>query len=186
MHRLSQLNLPKRGLIILQFNPKKPPLSWVYARPERILAFGFGSGVIYPGPGTWGTLVGWLLWFLLLANLSFTIAAIVILIAFFVGCFIAQRCVDELGIPDHSGINWDEIVAIWLVLLFTPVGFWYQFAAVVIFRVFDISKPPPISLFDKRFKSGFGVMIDDILAAIYTIIVIYLYSFVAAYFTSGF
>lgn len=159
----------------MPFDPKKPSLSWVYSKPERTIAFGFGSGIIYPGPGTWGTLVGWVLWLLVLEHLPNNLLIVLILLAFIVGCVVAQRCGEDLGIADHSGINWDEMVAIWLVLLLIPTGIWYQFAGVIFFRFFDILKPPPISTFDKHFKNGFGVMIDDILAAIYTLIVIHVF-----------
>lgn len=169
-------NIYSRGLIILQFDPKRPSLSWVYSKPSRVIAFGFGSGVIHPGPGTWGTLLAWLIWLLFLGHLSTNILLVLLLLAFIAGCVVAHSCGEELGIADHGGINWDEMVAVWLVLLLIPVGIWYQFAAVVLFRFFDILKPPPISTLDSHFKNGFGVMIDDILAGIYTLIVIYLFA----------
>lgn len=168
-------SIHSRGLTILQFDPNKPSLSWVYSKPERIIAFGFGTGVLHPGPGTWGTLLGWVLWLLLLEHLPTNILAVLLLLAFIVGCVVAQRCGEDLGVSDHGGINWDEIVAIWWVLLLIPAGIWYQFAAVVLFRVFDILKPPPVSTLDKHFKNGFGVMIDDILAGVYTLIVIHIF-----------
>ncbi|WP_298012685.1 phosphatidylglycerophosphatase A [uncultured Castellaniella sp.] len=151
-------------------NPERPPAAWVFARPERILAFGFGSGLIHPAPGTWGTLTGWLLWAVLLRGLPDGWMVFILLLAFGVGCWAAQRCSDDLGIADHGGINWDEIVAIWLVLWLMPAGFWAQLAGVVLFRIFDILKPPPVSVLDRRFKNGFGVMIDDIFAAVYALL----------------
>lgn len=150
----------------------RPSAAWVFARPERILAFGFGSGLIHPGPGTWGTLLGWLLWVLLLQGLPDGVVAGVLLASFAVGCWAAQRCNQQLGVADHGGINWDEIVAIWLVLWLIPAGFVSQLVGVVLFRVFDILKPPPVSVLDRRFKNGFGVMIDDILAALYALLVV--------------
>ncbi|CAM5781888.1 phosphatidylglycerophosphatase A family protein [Castellaniella caeni] len=152
-------------------DPRRPSAAWVFARPDRIIAFGFGSGLIHPAPGTWGTLAGWLLWFLFLRHVPDAGMAVILLLAFGLGCWVAQRCGDALGIPDHGGINWDEIVAIWLVLWLMPAGFWSQLAGVVLFRIFDILKPPPVSVFDRRFKNGFGVMIDDIVAALYALLV---------------
>ena len=148
----------------------RPSAAWVFARPERILAFGFGSGLIHPAPGTWGTLLGWLLWAVLLQGLPDGWLVLILLLSFAIGCWAAQRCTDDLGVADHGGINWDEIVAIWLVLWLMPHGFWAQLASVVLFRFFDIVKPPPVSLFDRRFKNGFGVMIDDIVAALYALL----------------
>ncbi|MFV0282215.1 MAG: phosphatidylglycerophosphatase A [Castellaniella sp.] len=149
---------------------RRPSAGWVFSRPERILAFGLGSGLIHPAPGTWGTLVGWLLWAVLLRDLPDAWMALVLLVSFGIGCWAAQRCGEALGVPDHGGINWDEIVAIWLVLWLMPHGLWSQIVSVALFRLFDIAKPPPVSLLDRRFKNGFGVMIDDIVAALYALL----------------
>lgn len=156
-------------------SPERPSYKWVFSKPERVIAFGFGSGLIYPAPGTWGTLVGWLLWVVLLAGLPDYIVTTVLLVSFALGCIFAQRCGKDLGIADHSGINWDEIVAIWLVLWLVPDTFWYQLLAVIVFRLFDILKPPPINIFDARFKNGFGVMIDDVIAAVYSLLSIHIF-----------
>ena len=78
------------------------------------------------------------------------------------------------GAPDHGGMVWDETVAFLLVLFFTPAGIYWLAFAFLIFRLFDIAKPPPIRYYERVIKGGWGVMIDDIAAAIYTIIVIWL------------
>ncbi len=150
----------------------RPSAAWVFARPERIIAFGFGSGLIHPAPGTWGTLLGWLLWAIVLQGLPDIWMAGVLVASFALGCWVTQRCGQALGVPDHGGMNWDEIVAIWLVLWLLPPGFWVQLLGVVLFRFFDIVKPAPVSLLDRRFKNGFGVMIDDIVAALYALLVV--------------
>ena len=67
---------------------------------------------------------------------------------------------------------WDEMVAFWLVLWFTPDTLWAQAIAFGLFRLFDIVKPPPIRYFDARLKNGFGVMWDDIVAALYALLVL--------------
>lgn len=158
----SKHDVPKMG---------RPTVTWMLARPERIIGFGLGSGLIHPAPGTWGTLMGWFLWWLALGRLPQAWIPIALLAAFVLGCWAAQRCNEALGVADYGGINWDEIVAIWLVLWLLPAGFWAQLGGVVLFRVFDILKPPPVSWFDRRFKNGFGVMIDDIVAALYALLV---------------
>ena len=84
-------------------------------------------------------------------------------------CGVAGRA---LGRPDYGGMVWDETVAFLLVLFFTPVhGYWQAFAF-LLFRAFDIVKPPPIRYYERMFKSGFGVMVDDIVAAFYTLLVL--------------
>ena len=150
----------------------RPSLRWMLRSPPRIFAFGFGSGLIRPAPGTWGTLMGWLIWVLLLAHLSNTGIAVVLAASFLYGCLICHRVGKDLGRPDHGGMVWDEMVAIWLVLWFAPDSFWAQLVAFGLFRLFDIVKPPPIRFFDGRLKNGFGVMWDDMLAALYSIAVL--------------
>ncbi len=77
-----------------------------------------------------------------------------------------------LGIADHGGMVWDETVAYLLVLFFVPDGAWWMVAAFLLFRFFDIWKPPPIRYYDRTLKSGFGVMFDDLIAAAYTLLVL--------------
>ncbi|NYT58285.1 phosphatidylglycerophosphatase A [Alcaligenaceae bacterium] len=150
----------------------QPTPSWVFKSVPRIIAFGLGSGLIRPAPGTWGTLLGWLLWVLAVGRLSDATIAAVILAGFVLGCWACQRTGTEMGRPDHGGMVWDEIIAFWLVLWLTPAGWGAQLLAFVIFRLFDIIKPPPIHFFDNRLKNGFGVMWDDILAAAYSLLLI--------------
>lgn len=151
-----------------------PTFSWMKASIFRIVGFGFGSGLIKKAPGTWGTLLGWLLWLVI----SFVIPndiiqATVIFLGFAFGIYVCQRVTNDMGVMDYGGIVWDEIIAFWLVLfVMSPLTLVWQLGAFVIFRFFDIVKPWPISFFDERFKNGFGVMWDDIVAAIYTLFVI--------------
>lgn len=152
--------------------PFRPTLSWMLASPWRVLALGFGSGLIRPAPGTWGTLAGWLLWVVLLQHLSSPVIAVVLVLGFLAGCLACQNAGRDAGVADHGSIVWDEIIAIWLVLWFTPASPGFQLLAVLVFRFFDIVKPPPVRGFDKRLKNGFGVMFDDLLAALYSLLVI--------------
>jgi phosphatidylglycerophosphatase A len=71
---------------------------------------------------------------------------------------------------------WDEVIAFWLVLLVVPATFASQLAAFFVFRFFDVIKPPPIRLIDRSVKGGFGVMADDLLAALYTLLVVALWT----------
>jgi len=147
-----------------------PTLSWVLASPARVLAFGFGAGLLRPAPGTWGTLLAWGLWYAV-GRLPDSGIAALLLASFVVGAWACQVAGRDLGEPDHGGMVWDEIVAFWLVLWFIPATFPVQLVAFVLFRTFDILKPPPIRWFDRRWKNGFGVMCDDVLAAAYTLLV---------------
>jgi phosphatidylglycerophosphatase A len=106
------------------------------------------------------------------ARLPDTYIAVLLVAAFALGCWTCQRVGKEMGRADDGGMVWDEIVAFWLVLWLTPDSFGAQLLAFVVFRFFDIVKPPPISFFDRHFKNGFGVMWDDIVAAAYSLLVI--------------
>jgi len=155
--------------------PPRPTLMWMLRHPARVIACGFGSGLIRPAPGTWGTLFGWGTYVLLARHLPESGMLLAVVLAFAIGvwaCGVAGR---DLGVADHGGFVWDEVVAIWLVLALIPAGFYYQAAGFVLFRFFDILKPAPIRYFDAKWKSGFGVMFDDLLAAGYTLLVFALY-----------
>jgi len=147
-------------------------LSWVYRKPDRFLVMGLGSGLLRPGPGTWGTLLAWFIWFAAFSRLNDAAVALLLLVGFIYGCWACQRVGKELKRPDDSRMVWDEMVAFWLVLWLTPPGFFAQMAAFLLFRLFDIVKPPPIGWLDARLKNGFGVMWDDIVAALYALLVL--------------
>lgn len=149
----------------------RPTVGWVFTNLWRIVAFGFGSGLLRPAPGTWGTLLGWALWVVLLQGRSDTVILAVLVVSFAIGCLACERTGRALGVPDHGGMVWDEIVAFWLVLWLTPNTLIAQALAFVIFRLFDITKPQPVRYFDKSLKGGFGVMFDDLIAAAYSLLV---------------
>lgn len=152
-------------------NPiQRPTLDWVVKKPWRLIAFGGGTGILRPGPGTWGTVLAWVLWVLGLHVLTDVQMAVFLPVTFFIGCWACHRTGYDLGVSDHGGMNWDEMVAFWLVLWLIPQTWLAQSIAFVLFRFFDILKPPPIRYFDRRLHNGFGVMWDDLLAAGYTLL----------------
>jgi len=155
-----------------------PPASWVFSSLWRWLAFGLGTGLIRPGPGTWGTALAWLTWWLGLAKLSNGALAVLLVVTFIFGCWLCQRVGTEIGVADHSGINWDEWVAFILVLAAIPSAFVWQAVGFVLFRIFDITKPMPIRQLDRKLKGGVGVMVDDLMAAVYAIIGVWLIHYV--------
>ena len=171
----------------------QPQRTWIWSRPERALAFGFGSGLSIRAPGTVGTLYAWA--FYLLFEILFTTPTIAWIIALgaIAGIWICGKVGEELGVPDHGGIVWDEFIAFWLILfMIMPADIWGQLGAFLLFRFFDAVKPGPIKTIDRYFKTwqptlerldqpkkipswvvrGFGVMIDDVAAAIATLLVI--------------
>lgn len=148
--------------------PFRPKATWVFRAPARIIAFGFGSGLLRPGPGTWGTALAWVLWLWVVSRFSDAIIGLILVVSFAYGCWCCHRVGKAMGRADYGGMVWDEIVAFWLVLWLVPSSFQAQLTAFILFRAFDIVKPAPIHFFDARLKNGFGVMWDDIIAAGYS------------------
>ncbi len=161
---------PERALA-----PVRADSRFMRQRLSRLIAFGFGSGLAPRAPGTVGTLWAWLAFVVLDRWLGPPAWAALIAAGIAVGIWACGKTARDLGVADHGSIVWDEIVAFWLVLLFVPATAGAQLAAFVLFRFFDILKPPPIRHFDSRLKSGFGVMFDDLLAAFYTLLLVALW-----------
>ena len=144
----------------------RPSREFLFRHPAHLIAFGFGAGLMPKAPGTWGTLVAIPFYFLAL-YLGGTLAVLACaLVLFGVGIWASAVAGKSLGVADHGGIVIDEIAAFVLVLAFTPTGLAWLVTAFVLFRLFDIFKPWPISYFDRTLKGGFGVMFDDFLAAV--------------------
>ena len=147
----------------------KPDWRLLFSHPAHFFSLGFGSGLVPKGPGTAGTLVGFPLYWLLAPQMNDFLFLLLLLIAFVVGIWMCDKTGRTLGVDDHGGIVWDEIVAFMLVLFFTPEGIYWQVLAFVLFRFFDIVKPEPIKYFDQNMHGGLGVMFDDLLAAGYAL-----------------
>lgn len=148
----------------------RPTPRLLLSHPAHFLSLGFGAGLSPWAPGTAGTLLAWALYPLLRTPLSEFVFFAMLISFFLAGVLAAERTGQALGAPDHGAIVWDEIIATWLVLAFTPPSLLWQAVAVALFRFFDIVKPPPVSWADRRFKGGFGVMFDDIVAAGYALL----------------
>ncbi len=148
----------------------KPGYRFLLAHPAHLIAFGFGSGLAPFAPGTFGTLFGWLSFNLLAPHLSFGGVWLMLVGGFLLGVWACDKTGRDLGVADHGGMVWDEIVAVWLVLVLLPPGMIWQALGFLAFRGFDIFKPAPIAGFERAFKNGFGVMGDDIIAAFYALL----------------
>ncbi|OFZ67349.1 MAG: phosphatidylglycerophosphatase [Betaproteobacteria bacterium RBG_16_56_24] len=148
----------------------KPTWRFLFSHPAHFLAFGFGSGLARKAPGTFGTLVAFPMYWFLAPRLTDALFLLVLIWAFAIGVWVCDRTGTALGVADHGGIVWDEIVAFVLVLFFTPSGWEWSLLAFALFRFFDIAKPPPIRHFDSNWHGGLGVMFDDLLAAGYTLL----------------
>jgi phosphatidylglycerophosphatase A len=135
--------------------------------PAALVATGFGVGHLPWVPGSWGSLLALLCGWEIAATGGRVALAGAAVIAFVVGVWASARVAAARGLHDPRFIVIDEIAAQWLVLLATPLdGRWYA-AAFLLFRLFDILKPWPIRLIERRVAGGLGIMLDDVMAAIY-------------------
>jgi phosphatidylglycerophosphatase A len=156
--------------------PRRATSRFMLTHPFHLVSLGFGSGLSPVMPGTVGTLFAWASFVVLNRYLSVAEWAVLIVAGFVAGIWITGFTAKRLGIDDPSPVVWDEIVAFWLVLLFvTPETLTGQLWAFVIFRFFDMLKPPPIRYFDRHWKGGLGIMFDDLVAAFFTLLVIALW-----------
>ncbi|MDX1556746.1 MAG: phosphatidylglycerophosphatase A [Xanthomonadales bacterium] len=135
------------------------------------LATGFGSGLFRSAPGTAGTVVA-LPIAAVLAQLPTTLALFAVFSLFAAGVYICRVAAAMLGQSDPGAIVWDEIVGFCLVAALVPDGWPWLAAAFVTFRFFDIVKPWPIRALERRTHGGFGIMIDDVVAAFYAVAVL--------------
>ena len=149
----------------------RPPAGFAFSHPAHFIAFGFGAGLAPYAPGTVGAALGWAIGW---ALGSFHVAVLLgaALAAFVIGVWACGVTGRDLGVADHGSMVWDEVAAFLLVLAIVPRELAWQAAAFVVFRAFDIAKPPPIRHFERRYGGGFGVMFDDLLAAGYTLLVL--------------
>lgn len=145
----------------------------VWQNPIYFLAFGFGSGLAPIAPGTLGTIAA-IPVYLLIAHATWPIYLVSVIVAFALGVYLCDTVSRDLGIHDHSGIVWDEVVGYLLTMFLVPVHWVWMVTGLVLFRVFDIWKPEPIGWCDKHVKGGLGIMLDDILAAIPAAIILQL------------
>jgi len=144
-----------------------------WRNPLHLLAFGLGSGGVPKAPGTVGTLAAVPL-YLLLLPLSPALYAFVVLVMFVFGVWLCGRVSQDLGVHDHGGIVWDEWVGFLITMAWAPPGWLWVLAGFLLFRLFDIWKPWPIGWLDRRVSGGLGIMVDDVLAGIYGLVVLQL------------
>lgn len=144
----------------------KPTFKRLIRRPACLLALGFGSGLSPKAPGTFGTLAA-IPFYLLMQHLGLLTYLLVILASFVVGVWLCQQAADWLQTDDPSAVVWDEMVGFWITMIAAPSGWLWIVIGFVLFRIFDIWKPWPVSIADQKLHGGMGIMLDDVLAGIY-------------------
>ncbi|VAW70545.1 Phosphatidylglycerophosphatase A [hydrothermal vent metagenome] len=153
-------------------NNKPIPASYL-KNPLHFLSLGFGSGLAPKAPGTFGTLAAIPVYILLVQfELWVFIAATVVITA--IGIYVCGYTSKALGVHDHSGIVIDEIAGYLITMIAVPFHWKWIILGFILFRFFDILKPWPISWLDKRVDGGFGIMVDDLLAGLFSLICLHL------------
>ena len=145
-------------------------------KPERNnlcywFAIGFGSGLASKAPGTAGTLVA-VPMYLLLNQLVLWQYLVIVLVLLVAGIWICDIATKQMGVHDDPSIVWDEIVGYLITMTASPPGWFWIIAGFVLFRLFDILKPWPIRLIDKKVQGGTGIMLDDVLAAVFALVIL--------------
>lgn len=153
---------------------EQPTLRFMLSHPLHVVALGFGSGLSPIAPGTFGTLFAWAVFRALDIVLPADGFLLLILAGFVLGIVAIEKTGKALGEIDHGSIVWDEIIPFWGVLwaLSQIMGdnLLWQGIAFALFRLYDIKKPWPASYYDRQVKNGYGVMMDDVMAALYTVV----------------
>lgn len=158
------------------FVASRPQWRQLSRNPVQLAAFGFGAGLSRKAPGTAGTLVA-VPFYLLLQLLPRPLWLCLLVAMALVGIWICGRVSRELGGLDHPGIVWDEIVGFLIAMSAVAFSWFNLLTGFVLFRVFDIAKPWPISWLDRNIKGGLGIMLDDIVAGIFAGAVLYLINY---------
>jgi phosphatidylglycerophosphatase A len=155
----------------LKPGPKRVTRQFLFQRASHLIALGFGSGLAPIAPGTIGTLWAWVTFLIIDVWANDLFWAIALPLSFLLGVWACAKTGRDLGVADHGAMVWDEVVAFWFILWIVPATWGWQLIAFILFRFFDAVKPPPVGWADRRFKGGFGVMFDDLVAALMTLFV---------------
>lgn len=150
-----------------------PVIGWRQWRdPEVLLVCGFGSGFSPKAPGTVGSLAAVALWWFVVAPLPLPLQLAVIALVTALGTWLVRRVQHRYGVTDPSAIVVDEFAGQWLALLAAPGELWPVLAAFGLFRLFDIWKPWPVGMLERRVGGAFGVMVDDLAAGLMALAVL--------------
>ncbi len=144
---------------------KNSPVNFNLFNPVQFLALGFGSGLAPKAPGTFGTIAAIPL-FLLMSALTPIYYALLVILVCISGVYICGKAARDVGVHDHGAIVWDEFAGFFITMFMIPVSWQSICVGFILFRIFDIAKPWPISIADKKLTGGFGIMFDDVLAGL--------------------
>ncbi len=147
------------------YGKNKLSVKQILSDPVLLLAFGFGSGLAKKMPGTMGT-VSAVPIYLAFIHTNIWLYSILTIAVVISGIWICGDAANKLGEHDFGGIVWDEIAGLLITLWFVPFSWFALLVGFILFRIFDILKPWPIKWADQKVSGGFGIMLDDVLAAL--------------------
>ena len=156
----------------------QPNWKWLL-NPMHCLSLGFGCGLSPLAPGTVGTLLGVAI-YLLIMNIGVLFYLSIVLVIVGIGTAVAEYTSEILGGRDHRAIVIDEIAGFLVACISLPSDWLYLLLAFVLFRIFDIVKPWPVDFIDQQVKGGVGIMGDDLMAGLYTLLCIQLLAFMVS------
>lgn len=154
-------------LKLKKFSKNDSPAS-IWSNPIHFIACGFGAGAITVAPGTWGTLAAVPIYLALSLNLNLFDYLMVLLLYSVLAMYCIQRTDADWKTHDHPATVADEIVGFLVTMIAVPPDWFFIIVGFILFRLFDIFKPWPIGWIDRRVSGGFGVVLDDVLAGIYS------------------
>ena len=143
--------------------------------PVHFLALGFGSGLAPKAPGTFGTLAALPLVLVLGLFTSLPIYIALCVLFSLAGIWLCGRTADDMQVHDDSSIVWDEVAGMMITMIAVPLTWQNVVLGFILFRLFDIAKPWPISYLDKHVHGGFGIMVDDVLAGVFSLVCVHLF-----------
>jgi phosphatidylglycerophosphatase A len=153
-----------------------PPLpDSMWKKPTHFIAFGFGTGALPVAPGTFGTLIA-IPFYLAIQSLHLSTYIAIVLLITLGSIWLCDKVTKEIGIHDHQGMCLDEIVGYLVTMCGAPHGWQWVVIGFLLFRLFDIWKPQPIRYIDEHVSGGFGIILDDLLAAVYSCIILHIIS----------
>src|SRR5690348_6697537 len=155
------------------------------AHPAGWIATAVGAGLSPKAPGTAGSLVALLPWWFLLRDLPLGVYVAVLIAGFGLGVWACGVCDRRLGMHDQGALVWDEVIGMWITLFAAPRQWWWMVIGFALFRLFDIWKPWPVRLADRRVRGGFGVMLDDVVAGLFALAALQLIALALRYAPAG-
>ncbi|MCK4842466.1 MAG: phosphatidylglycerophosphatase A [Methylococcales bacterium] len=154
-----------------EYGNNKLTIRQILLNPTLFLAFGFGSGLAKKMPGTMGTVAA-IPVYLVCIQANFWLYSVLTVLACVIGVKICADAAKKLGEHDFGGIVWDEIAGYLVTMWFVPFSWHAVFLGFVLFRFFDILKPWPIKWIDQKLEGGLGIMLDDILAGLFSAVIL--------------